>query len=218
MADIEAVIAASAKPASIEYAPGGQNKEMGESFDSMVFMLVLAIFLVYLVMAATFENLVHPILILATIPLAGVGVVLGLYLGGFAISVIALIGVVLLVGIVVNNAIVLVDAINRHRRQGMVLLVAIRPILMTTLTTVLGLLPMAFGLGEGSELRQPLAITVSCGLVLSTLLTLVVIPALYLVVPTRIRTEAEERALEEDIAAAHALETAQFEDAREVPS
>lgn len=224
MADIESAIAASAKPASIEYAPGGQNKEMGESFDSMIFMLVLAIFLVYLVMAATFENLVHPILILATIPLAGVGVVLGLYLGGFAISVIALIGVILLAGIVVNNAIVLVDAINRHRRQGMDLLLAVRlacslrlrPILMTTLTTVLGLLPMALGLGEGAELRQPLAITVSCGLVLSTLLTLVVIPALYLVVPTRIRTEAEERALEEDIATAQALENAQLEDAREV--
>ncbi len=226
MGEIDVAIAASGKPASIEYAPGGQNKEMGESFDSMIFMLVLAIFLVYLVMAATFENLVHPILILATIPLAGVGVVLGLYFGGFAISVIALIGVILLAGIVVNNAIVLVDAINRYRREGkdqleavrMACSLRLRPILMTTLTTVLGLLPMALGFGEGAELRQPLAVTVSYGLVLSTLLTLVVIPALYLVVPTRIRTEAEERALEQDIETAHALEASLLEDARETLS
>jgi HAE1 family hydrophobic/amphiphilic exporter-1 len=131
-----------------------------------------------------------------------VGVVAGLLLTGTEVSVIVLIGVVMLVGIVVNNAIVLIDTVNQQRRAGMDKLAAVirgghlrlRPILMTTLTTVLGLLPMALSVGEGAELRAPLAITVSFGLMLSTLLTLVVIPAVYMVVPSRIRAESDEQA------------------------
>jgi HAE1 family hydrophobic/amphiphilic exporter-1 len=132
--------------------------------------------------------------VLFTIPLALVGVVAGLLLTGTEISVIALIGSVMLVGIVVNNAIVLIDTVNQLRRRGVDKLEAVitgghlrlRPILMTTLTTVLGLLPMALSLGEGAELRAPLAITVSFGLLFSTMLTLLVIPAVYLVVPSKV--------------------------------
>jgi len=176
---------------------GGQNKEMQVSFNSLRFAIALAIFLVYLVMAATFESFLHPFLVLGTIPLALVGVVAGLLATSTPITVIVLIGTVMLVGIVVNNAIVLIDTINRLRREGVAKHEAVvraghirlRPILMTTLTTILGLLPMALAWGEGAELRSPLAITVASGLALSTLLTLVVIPAAYLVVPSRVNEE-----------------------------
>jgi HAE1 family hydrophobic/amphiphilic exporter-1 len=179
---------------------GGQVNEMQTSFASLRFALGLAVFLVYLVMAATFESLVHPFIVLFTIPLALVGVVVGLLVTGTEVSVIVLIGVVMLVGIVVNNAIVLIDTVNRLRRTGLAKMDAVirgghlrlRPILMTTLTTVLGLLPMALSLGEGAELRAPLAVTVSFGLLLSTLLTLVVIPAVYMVVPSRVRVEEDD--------------------------
>jgi HAE1 family hydrophobic/amphiphilic exporter-1 len=149
-------------------------------------------------MAATFESLVHPFIILFTIPLALVGVVLGLAVTGHPISIIVFMGVILLAGIVVNNAIVLVDAVNQGRRAGLnkreALLraghIRLRPILMTTLTTVLGLLPMTLNLGEGAELRAPLAVTVAFGLTVSTALTLLVIPAVYLLVPSRIEVES----------------------------
>jgi HAE1 family hydrophobic/amphiphilic exporter-1 len=184
----------------------GQQAEMSTSFNSLRFALLLAVFLVYLVMAATFESFVHPLIVLFTIPLAIVGVVLGLLVTGTDISVMVLIGVILLVGVVVNNAIVLIDCVNRLRRAGVDKLEAVvraghirlRPILMSTLTTVLGLIPMAISWGEGSELRAPLAITVFWGLSIATLLTLVVIPAAYLVVPSRVTVEipaaAEEQA------------------------
>ena len=165
----------------------GQSEEMEESFKSMQFALALAIFLVYLVMASQFESLIHPFVILFTIPLALVGAVLALFITGTTINIVALIGVIMLAGIVVNNAIVLVDLINQLQAQGVERSEAImqagaarlRPILMTSLTTALGLLPMAMGFGEGSEVRTPMAITVIGGLVVSTLLTLVVIPVVY---------------------------------------
>ncbi len=173
---------------------GGQNREMQVSFASLRFAITLAIFLVYLVMAATFESFLHPLLVLGTIPLALIGVAAGLAITGTSITVIVLIGGVMLVGIVVNNAIVLIDTINRLRRTGVAKRDAVvraghlrlRPILMTTLTTILGLMPMALAWGEGAELRSPLAITVASGLLFSTLLTLVFIPAAYMVVPSRI--------------------------------
>jgi len=174
-------------PAGITAMVSGQNEEMQESFRSMQFALVLAVFLVYLVMASQFESLIHPFVILFTIPLALVGAVLGLYLTGTTVNVVAFIGVIMLAGIVVNNAIILVDLINQLRERGMDKTAAIleagrsrlRPILMTTLTTILGLLPMAIGIGEGAEVRTPMAITVIGGLSVSTLLTLVVIPVVY---------------------------------------
>jgi len=174
-------------PEGITAMVSGQSEEMEESFESMQFALILAIFLVYLVMASQFESLIHPFVILFTIPLALVGAVLALYITGTTINIVALIGVIMLAGIVVNNAIVLVDLINQLRAQGVERIEAImeagnarlRPILMTSLTTALGLLPMAMGFGEGSEVRTPMAITVIGGLVVSTMLTLVVIPVVY---------------------------------------
>ncbi len=172
----------------------GQNESMQASFQSLYFALGLAVFLVYLVMASQFESLLQPFVILFSVPLALIGAVLALWLSGATISVVVLIGGIMLAGIVVNNAIVLVDLINQLRRQGEPLLRAIeqagrqrlRPILMTTLTTVLGLLPLALGLGEGAEIRAPMAVTVIGGLLLSTLLTLVVVPVIYsLVVPAQ---------------------------------
>jgi HAE1 family hydrophobic/amphiphilic exporter-1 len=162
---------------------------MAESSGSLRFALILAIFLVYLVMASQFESLLHPFVLMFSIPLAVVGVALALGITGTSISVMVLIGMVILAGIVVKNAIILVDYANRLRKLGRSKIdalveagsVRMRPIFMTTLTTVLGLLPMAVGFGEGAEVRAPLAITLIGGLVVSTLLTLVVIPAVYVV-------------------------------------
>ncbi|MDQ7066496.1 MAG: efflux RND transporter permease subunit [candidate division KSB1 bacterium] len=185
--DIQAVIDELILPPDFRVTIGGQQREMATSFDSMVLAIALAIFLVYLVMASQFESLVQPFIIMFTIPFALIGVVLILLITGTPISVVVLIGVIMLAGIVVNNAIVLLDYINQLRREGLAKREAIkqagqvrlRPILMTTLTTVLGLLPMAIGLGEGAEVRTPMAITVIGGLLVGTLLTLVVIPTVY---------------------------------------
>ncbi len=174
-------------PVGISATVSGQSAEMQDSFESMQFALALAVFLVYLVMASQFESLIHPFVILFTIPLALIGAVLALYVTGTTVNVVAFIGVIMLAGIVVNNAIVLVDLINQLRMQGKQRIEAIleagsarlRPILMTSLTTTLGLLPMAIGFGEGSEVRTPMAITVIGGLTVSTFLTLLVIPVVY---------------------------------------
>ena len=174
-------------PPGVSMRFGGQREEMDRSFASLALAIGLAIFLVYFVMASQFESLRHPFLILFTIPLGAIGVVWALVFSGSTVSVIVLIGVIMLAGIVVKNAIVLVDCINRLRREGMAKTEAIvaggrirlRPILMTTLTTVLALTPMALGFGEGAEIRGPMAITVIGGLLVSTVLTLVVIPTAY---------------------------------------
>jgi HAE1 family hydrophobic/amphiphilic exporter-1 len=204
--DVRATLAKNPPPQGISAELAGQQAEMSVSFNSLRFAMILAVFLVYIVMAATFESFIHPLIVLFTIPLAIVGVVLGLLVTNTDISVMVLIGVILLVGVVVNNAIVLIDCVNRLRRAGVDKLEAVvraghirlRPILMSTLTTVLGLIPMAISWGEGSELRAPLAITVFWGLSVATLLTLVVIPAAYLVVPSNVTVEtplpAEEQA------------------------
>ena len=174
-------------PFSVKATIAGQNEEMNSSFSSLMMALALAVFLVYLVMASQFESLLNPFIILFSIPLAVLGSVLGLFVTGTNISVIVLIGVIMLTGIVVNNAIVLVDRINQLRQAGWEKAEAImdasrsrfRPIIMTSLTTILGLTPLAFSSGEGAELRAPLAITVMSGLLIATLLTLLVIPVLY---------------------------------------
>lgn len=189
-----AIINRTPMPGGITAIVSGQSEEMQESFQSMQFALALAIFLVYLVMASQFESLIHPFVILFTIPLALVGAVLALFVTGTTINIVALIGVIMLAGIVVNNAIVLVDLINQLRAQGKARLDAImeaggarlRPILMTSLTTALGLLPMAIGFGEGAEVRAPMAITVIGGLLVSTFLTLVVIPVVYSLMDRRV--------------------------------
>ena len=174
-------------PNGISAIVSGQSEEMQQSFESMQFALALAVFLVYLVMASQFESLIHPFVILFTIPLALIGAVLALFVTGTTLNIVAFIGVIMLAGIVVNNAIVLVDLINQLKAEGKQRIDAImeagtarlRPILMTSLTTALGLLPMALGFGEGSEVRTPMAITVIGGLTVSTFLTLLVIPVVY---------------------------------------
>jgi HAE1 family hydrophobic/amphiphilic exporter-1 len=174
-------------PANVAISLGGQNEEMQKSFRSLRMAILLAIFLVYIVMAAQFESFLYPFIIMFTVPLAMMGAVLGLKITNTPLSVIAAIGAIMLAGIVVNNGIVLVDRINQLRRRKLDLHDAVRkagserfrPILMTTATTVLGLLPMALGFGEGAELRAPLAITVISGLLLATVLTLVVVPVTY---------------------------------------
>ncbi len=186
IAEVEAVIGQPLAP-GVTARAGGQSGELAASRNSLIFTLALAVFLVYLVMAAQFESLLHPFVILLTVPLALIGVVVSLLLTGLPMSSMAMIGLILLAGIVVNNAIVLIDRINQLRVEGLARRTAIlraaeerlRPILMTTLTTVIGFLPMALAGGEGAELRRPLAIAVVGGLSLGTLLTLFVIPALY---------------------------------------
>jgi HAE1 family hydrophobic/amphiphilic exporter-1 len=185
--DIGRVINGMTLPPGVTVDLAGQNEELHRSFRSLVFALVLAVFLVYLVMAAQFESFVHPFIILFTVPLGAIGVIWMLLATRQSLSVVVFIGAIMLAGIVVNNGIVLIDYINQLRRGGMEKAKAIkeagrvrlRPIVMTTLTTVLGLLPMALGLGEGAEIRTPMALTVIGGLLGATLLTLLVIPTLY---------------------------------------
>jgi hydrophobic/amphiphilic exporter-1 (mainly G- bacteria), HAE1 family len=185
--ELQATIRRLDLPPGVSVDLAGQNRELGESFASLRFALLLAIFLVYLVMASQFESLLHPFVVMFSLPLALIGVVFALVVTLSPLSVMVLIGLVVLAGIVVNNAIVLVDYTRQLRKRGMAKIealieagrVRLRPILMTTLTTVLGLLPMAIGIGEGAELRAPLAITLMGGLVFSTALTLVVIPVVY---------------------------------------
>ncbi len=184
---VRELVAERPMPAGVDLAIGGQGEELDASTASLLFAFGLALFLVYLVMASQFESLLHPFVIMFTIPLAVVGAVLALVLTGNSISVVVFIGLILLAGIVVKNAIVLIDRVNQLRVEGVAKTRAIiegaharlRPIVMTTLTTLFGFLPLALGLGEGAEVRAPMAITVIGGLLVSTLLTLVVIPVVY---------------------------------------
>lgn len=188
--DIRSALADIRIPPEATVELGGQNEELLSSYRNLRFAMILAIFLVYLVMASQFESFLHPFIILFTVPMGAIGVIWILLLTGKDLSVVVLIGAIMLAGIVVNNGIVLIDYINTLRRRGVGKYEAIveggrvrlRPIIMTTLTTVLGLLPMALGLGEGSEIRSPMALTVIGGLLGATALTLLVIPALYAVV------------------------------------
>jgi len=181
---VQQVVRPSDLPRGYRMAFTGEQQQKREAFGRLQFALWLSIVLVYMVMASIFESLLQPFLILVTIPLAGIGVVGGLLVTGQSLNVMAFIGIVMLGGIVVNNAIVLLDRVNQLREQGMdsteSLVVGssqrLRPVLMTSLTTILGLLPLGLGIGEGAELRQAMAISVIGGMVSSTLLTLIVIP------------------------------------------
>ncbi|SFL92374.1 efflux RND transporter permease subunit [Halanaerobium salsuginis] len=169
---------------TIDY--GGEAEEMASSFKQLFLAVSLAILLVYMVMAAQFESLLYPFIIMFTVPLAIVGAILSLVLTGLALSVNGMIGMIMLVGIVVNNAIVMIDYINHNRitmgRKKAILAAApirLRPILMTTSTTILALIPLALGIGTGAETQQPMAVVVIGGLLFSTLLTLIIIPVIY---------------------------------------
>jgi hydrophobic/amphiphilic exporter-1 (mainly G- bacteria), HAE1 family len=184
---IKKMLAETELPANVTATLSGQSEELQRSFRSLYLVGLLAIFLVYFVMAAQFESLVQPFILMITVPLAVIGVAWILWLTNLDISVIVIMGFIILAGIVVDNGIILVDYINTIRKRGVPLMdamieagnVRIRPILMTTLTTLLGMIPMAFASGEGSEIRAPLAITLIGGLSVSTLLTMIIIPILY---------------------------------------
>jgi HAE1 family hydrophobic/amphiphilic exporter-1 len=193
MPAIRKAIDSMALPAGFRILTSGEQEEMAGSFRSLVAAFLLAVLLNYMIMAAQFESLVHPLLILLTIPMGLCGSVLAMGLTGQTMNVISAIGMVVLLGIVVDNAIVKVDCTNRLRKEGAGLREAIvesshvrlRPILMSTATTLIGLVPMALGIGRGAELLRPLGIVVIGGLAFSTLLTLVLIPVVYEIVEAR---------------------------------
>lgn len=176
------------RPADYDFEFGGEYEEQKEAFNELTLVAVLALVLVYMVMAAQFESLRDPFIILFSIPLAAIGVILMLVLTHTTFNMQAFLGVIMLVGIVVNNAIVLIDYMNQLRREhdyavddAVITAGArrLRPVLMTTITTVLGLVPMALGIGEGAELQKPMARVVIGGLMSSTLITLVLVPVVY---------------------------------------
>ncbi|HBV97180.1 MAG: multidrug ABC transporter [Peptococcaceae bacterium BICA1-7] len=185
--DIQSRLTSFTLPEGYNLDFGGEAEDMAESFGSLGLALILSVILVFMVMVAQFESLFQPFIIMFSLPPTFIGVILGLGLTGHSISVSALLGAIMLVGIVVNNAIVLVDYINTLRERGydrnQAILeagpVRLRPILMTALTTVLAILPMAFGGGEGAESQAPMAVVIAFGLSLSTLITLVLVPVVY---------------------------------------
>ena len=187
VADVEQALADVTLPSLTALTVGGENEEMRDSFRSLLFAFALALFLVFLILAAQFESLIQPMVVLAAVPLAAIGAIVGLRIFGGGLNAMSGIGLVILIGIVVNDAIIKVDFINQKRAAGASKRVAIleagrlrlRPIIMTTVTTVLGLTPMALGWGAGADLRAPLAIAVIGGLISATLLTLIVVPVIY---------------------------------------
>lgn len=185
--EIRAAVSDIELPANCSITVSGEEEKRQESMNSLMFALALSIILVYMVMASQFESLLHPFTILLTIPVALVGAIILFWLTGTTINIMGVIGIVMLSGIAVNNAIILVDRINQLRATGMSLTDSIveagqqriRPIIMTSLTTILALLPMAFSFGDGGSLRSPMAIAVIGGLITSTALSLILIPCVY---------------------------------------
>jgi HAE1 family hydrophobic/amphiphilic exporter-1 len=177
------------KPVDYEFSLIGEEQKRQDAMSNLSFALILSIILVYMVLASQFESLVHPFTILLTIPLAGLGAIWAFFLLGKSLNIMAFIGIIMLGGIAVNNSILLVDAINQYKEQGFALRESIiragqnriRPILMTSLTTILALLPLTLGFGESASLRSPMAIAVIAGLFSSTIMSLVVIPCIYYV-------------------------------------
>ncbi len=188
LADVDAMIPTIEMPAqSSIYTTQNSIVSMQSEFNSLFMALAMAAFLVYMVMAVQFESLRLPMVIISAIPMAAIGALLGLFLSGSTLSMISIIGMIVLVGLVVNNAIVLLECVGQNRAAGMTMDEALteagrtrlRPILMTTLTTILGQFPLSLGIGTGGQLMQPMAIVIIGGLTVSTLLTLLVVPALY---------------------------------------
>ncbi|MBN2396186.1 MAG: efflux RND transporter permease subunit, partial [Candidatus Atribacteria bacterium] len=165
----------------------GEQRQMAEAFTDLAKSLILSIILVYMIMAAQFESLMTPFAVMFSIPFSLIGVIIALLLTGKSLSVMSYLGIIMLVGIVVNNSIVLLDYVNQLRREGIERGKAIvaagkirlRPILMTTFTTIFGLIPMSLGFGEGAEMRSPMAITIIGGLTSSTFLSLIIVPIFY---------------------------------------
>ena len=185
--EIKKEFAKVALPPQYRYEFTGEQKDMQEAFQSLFVALMIGIVVIYMILVAQFESFIQPFVIMLTVPIAIVGVVLALLVTSQSFSIMVFIGLIVLAGIVVNNAIVLIDYINQLRRRGVerkeaiieAARIRLRPILLTTLTTIFGMMPLAIGFGSGSEFYQPLAITVIGGLLFSTLLTLIFIPIVY---------------------------------------
>ena len=193
MTDVQDVIGQNPPPRGLTVTIGGQKEDIQEAFLWLTLALVVGMILVYMIMASQFESLIDPFIIAFSMPFAFTGVIWVLALFGYSLAVIVFLGMLLLVGIVVNNAIVLVDYINILRARGLAMTEAVqlagrtrlRPVLMTALTTIFALMPMAFGRGQGSESWNPLGATVMGGLLVSTLVTLVLVPTLYSIFESR---------------------------------
>jgi len=187
MTDVENLIAKNPPPRGLTVAMGGQKEDIQEAFLWLSLALVVGIILVYMIMASQFESLIDPFVIMFSLPFAFIGVIWFLALFGYSLNVIVFLGMLLLIGIVVNNAIVLVDYINILRARGRSMIEAVqeagrarlRPVLMTAITTIVALMPMAFKRGQGSEFWNPLGATILGGLVVATLVTLVLVPTVY---------------------------------------
>jgi HAE1 family hydrophobic/amphiphilic exporter-1 len=187
VSDVQETLSKIRLPESYEVKLAGESKEIQESFASLQFAFILSIILVYMIMAAQFESLWQPFLIMFCLPLSLIGVAFALWVSHTPISVVVILGIILLGGVVVNNGIILIDFVNQLRAGGMPLQEAavtagktrLRPILMTAFSSAIGLLPLALGIGEGAELQAPMAVTVMGGILVATFLTLVVIPAIY---------------------------------------
>ena len=185
--EIEDLLKVYEMPYGYSYMYGGEIEQIQETFTDLFLVMLMAIALVYMIIAAQFESLIQPLSIMFSVPLALSGGFIGLFIAGLPLNVIGIIGLIILVGVVVNNAIVLVDYINIRRRRGETRDAAImkagpiriRPIMMTALTTILGLVPMSLGIGEGAELIQSMGVVVIGGLSLSTVLTLIIVPVMY---------------------------------------
>lgn len=191
--EVQSILDAAEIPPGLEVNMGGQVEEMRYTFFWLTIALVIAIILVYMVMASQFESLMHPFVVMFSIPFAFIGVIWALFLGGYTLSMIVFLGALLLVGVVVNNTIVLVDYINILRARGRGMMEAVqeagrsrlRPVLMTAITTIVALTPMAFKEGQGSESWNPLGATIMGGLIVSTLVTLVLVPVIYSIFESR---------------------------------
>jgi len=172
----------------IEY--GGSFEDMQDTFKDLMLALAIAVVLIYMVMAAQFESFTQPLIVMMTVPLGFIGVAFGLWFMGHPLSIVAFIGIIILVGIVVNNGIVLITFVNQLREEGHSMRdalikaggIRLRPILITSLTTIVGMIPMAFATGQGSEMQSPMGTTVAFGLAAATLLTLFVVPVFYSIV------------------------------------
>jgi HAE1 family hydrophobic/amphiphilic exporter-1 len=187
VAAINAEIKQMSIPSDIYLEVGGTYKDQQESFSDLFLLLLIIILLVFIVMASQFESLTYPFIIMFSVPFGISGVILALAITGNTLNMMSFVGLIMLVGIVVKNGIVLVDYINLNRERGLGIIHAVvtggksrlRPVLMTTLTTILGMVPMAVSNAQGAEMWKSMAVTVIGGLTVSTILTLVIVPTIY---------------------------------------
>ena len=204
VADIEAEIGKMDIPHGVEVVMAGQTEEQRESFFWLSLALGVGAVLVFMVMASQFESLVDPFVVIFSVPFAFTGAIWALFLGGHHLSIVVFLGLLMLIGVVVNNAIVLVDYTNILRARGLALADAVRqagrarlrPVLMTAMTTIVALTPMAFGKGQSSEVWNPLGLTVMGGLIVATLGTLVLVPTIYSIFEGRATRVNRERTTE----------------------